>query len=117
MANRPILKKIDLADLTEIMEGFVSDYERMSDHERIDLAAHLKPVAKACKTIDEQVKDMVKGVRKGKEGTVYGKVFKAVLSLVPTTRLDQKGLKENEPDIYAEYNKGATDQKITFELR
>ena len=36
---------------------------------------------------------------------------------MPTTRLDQAGLRENEPEIFDEYNKEVTDERITYELR
>ena len=109
----------DLSDLTIILESLHEKLDKgtISNTELIDVAARLKPIAKHCKVIDEACKEYVKDKRKGVEGTVMGELFKAVLKLVPTKRLDQAGLKENEPDIHAEYNLDVTDERITFELR
>jgi len=107
----------DLIDLTAILENFVESLQGMTQAEKIDVAARLKPIAKACKTIDDEVKDMVKVKLKHKAGTVPGELFKAVLNLVETKRLDQKGLKENEPELVEEYMKDATDERVSFELR
>ena len=107
----------DLADLTAILENFVSSLGSLSQVEKIDVAARLKPVAKACKQLDDEVKELVKVKLKHKEGTVVGVLFKAVLKLVDTKRLDQKALKEAEPELVEEYMKDATDERVTFELR
>jgi predicted phage-related endonuclease len=117
MASRPTLKKVDLRDLTEIMEGFAKDYSKMTIEEQIDLAAHLRAVVKTCDVIDKKVKTMIKEKRGGKAGTVMGNLFKAVLKIVPTARLDQKGLKEEEPETYEAFLKTSDDQHVTFELR
>lgn len=107
----------DLTDLTIILENFINSLQGMSQADKIDVAARLKPIAKACKTIDDDVKEMVKVKLKHKEGTVTGELFKAVLALVPTKRLNQKLLKENEPEIHDEYNEEVVDERVTFELR
>jgi hypothetical protein len=52
--------EVDLADLADIMEGFVKKLDSLTEPDQIDLAARLKPVAKACKTIDDRVKDQIK---------------------------------------------------------
>jgi hypothetical protein len=107
----------NLLEVGDVLETFVLKLENMTEEDMIDIAARLKPVAKACKTIDESVKTIVKTKLKHKEGTRYGGLFKAVLKLVATKRLDQSQLKENEPEIYEEYLVEATDERVTFELR
>lgn len=109
--------ELDLADLKDILEGFTLKLDKMTEPELIDLAARLKPVAKHCNTIDEYVKDAVKTKLRHKEGNRLGSLFKAVLKLVPTTRLDQKALKADDPDTFEKYCKDATDERVTFELR
>jgi hypothetical protein len=109
--------ELDLADLKDILEGFTLKLDKMTEAELIDLAARLKPVAKHCKTIDEYVKEAIKTKLRHKDGVRLGGLFRAVLKLVPTKRLDQAGLKENEPAIFNEYCKDATDERVTFELR
>ena len=95
----------DLGDLTDIMEGFVKKLPNMTEADQIDLAARLKPIAKACNLIDESVKKSIKERLRHKEGQSLGTLFKAVLKLVPTKRLDQKALREEEPEIFDLYNK------------
>lgn len=107
----------DLKDLGDILEGITLKLTKMPEAELIDVAARLKPVAKHCKVIDDFVKAHVKKKLKGKAGSVLGDIFKAVLSLVPTARLNQKLLKEEEPETHAAYNESVTDEKITFVVR
>lgn len=114
------MKKAQLTDLdtlTAIMEDFANEVELMAEEDRIDLAAKLKPVAKACKVIDDCVKDAIKKKLRNKAGTRLGKTFKAVLSLIPVTRLDQTALKEEMPQVHALYSKTNNEERITFELR
>lgn len=107
----------DLIDLADIMEGFVKKLPQMSEADQIDLAARLKPVAKACKQIDDAVKDAVKAKLHHKEGNRLGNLFKAVLKVIHTSRLDQTALREERPKIYDLYNKPCDDERVTFELR
>ena len=107
----------DLSDLVLILEDLSKAADAMPLEDLIDVAARLKPVSKHCKTIDEFTKELVKTKRKHKEGAVFGNLFKGVLTLVDTKRLDQKAFRENEPELFDEYNKDATDERVTFELR
>lgn len=109
--------EVDLGDLVDIMEGFVKKLPMLEEPDKIDLAARLKPIAKACKIVDDHVKDVVKTKLRHKEGARQGVLFKALLKLVSTKRLNQALLKENEPDLFDEYNEDCTDERVTFELR
>lgn len=109
--------EIDFADLTDILEGFTKKLDKTSQADLIDLAARLKPVAKHCGTIDEYVKGIVKDRLKHNEGFLAGGLFKAVLKLVPTSRLNQKRLKEEKPAVHAAYCDDAVDERVTFEVR
>jgi hypothetical protein len=109
--------EIDFADLTDILESFTKKLDKMAQPDLIDLAARLKPVAKHCEAIDKFVKDFVKEKLKGKEDVLPGGMFMAKLALVQVSRLDQKALKAAEPDLYEEYSKVDTDQRVTFTLR
>jgi hypothetical protein len=111
------LTKTDLEDLTLLLEDLVKRLPKMERKERIDVAARLKPAAKHIKTIDDAVKAEIKERLKGKEGTVLGEIFKAILKLVPTKRLDQSAFKEAEPETYEQYVKETDDQRISFEAR
>lgn len=113
---KPAMKR-DLTDLTVILEDFASKLDKLTEADLIDLAARLKPVAKHCKAIDDHAKSYVKDKLDGQEGTVLGGLFKALLKLVPTTRLNQKLLKEEQPKIHAQYNEDVTDERVSFELR
>jgi hypothetical protein len=59
----------------------------------------------------------VKAFLKGKEGSVPGNLFKAELKLVPVKRLDQKALKEAEPELVKEYSPEVTDKRVSFTVR
>jgi predicted phage-related endonuclease len=111
------LTKADLEDLALILEDLIKRLPEMKREERIDVCARIRTVAKHCKSIEDTVKDEIKAKCKGKEGYVNGEVFKAKLSLVPTTRLDQKALKEENPKVYSLFAKDTEDQRITFEPR
>jgi len=114
------MKKVqerDLDTLTAILEDFVDDLDSMMEGDLIDLAARLKPTAKACEAIDKHVKDMVKLKLKHKEGNRIGKMFRAVLTLVPVERFKQKELKEDDLITYSKYTRDDVDERVTFELR
>ena len=109
--------ELDVRDLTTILETFTTKAELLDEAELIDLAARLKPAEKAIKEILELCKSNVKTKLRHKPGERLGQMFKAVLTLVPTTRLDQKALKEDEPLIHEAYCKECTDERVTFTLR
>lgn len=114
------MKKAQLTDLdtlTAILEDFVNEIENMAEEDKIDLAAKLKSAVKACKVIDDCVKEAIKKKLRNKAGERLGKTFKAVLQLVRVTRLDQTALKEDLPNVHAEYSKTSNEERITFELR
>jgi hypothetical protein len=111
------ITKTDLEDLTLILEDLVKRLPDMKREERIDVCARVRTAGKHIKTIDETVKDEIKASRKGKEGYVNGETWRAKLTLVPVTRLDQKALKEGNPKVYDQYKRDDEDQRITFEPR
>ncbi len=106
-----------LEDASAVMEEIKGKLGAMTLQEKVDVAARLKAVTKTAEAVDKAVKDEIKAKLKDKEGTVLGEVFKAVLKLVPTDRLNQKKLKENEPAIVEEYTETEDQQRITFEVR
>ncbi len=67
--------------------------------------------------IDETLKEEIKTHRKGKPGNVMGEIFKAHLSKVPTTRLDQKLLQEKYPKAWTACQVTTSQSRITFEPR
>lgn len=109
--------ELDLADLTAILETFSKKMDKLPQADLIDLAARLKPVCKQCITIDEYVKDMVKNRLDHEAGSLPGGLFKAILKLIPTKRLNQARLKAEHPVIHANYCDDCTDERVTFELR
>jgi hypothetical protein len=109
--------KTDLADLTEILEDFVARKDTMSEQELIDLAARLKPAAKACEVIDKYVKEQVKVKLNHKSGFRNGNMFKAILTLVPTNRFAQAAFKEARPKLYAAFCDKSDEERITFDVR
>ena len=107
----------DLKTLTEIFEDFARQFDKLKLPDQIDLAARLKPIAKACEDIDKKAKAIVKDIRKGVEGEVPGKLFKGCLTIVPVDRLQQKLLQEEKPKIYEQYLRHDEDERVTFKLR
>jgi len=109
--------KNDLSDASESLEHLLKKYADLTIAEKVDVGARVNAIKKNADKLVELVKDDVKAKRKGKEGAVNGEIFKSALTLVPTTRLDQKLLKEERPEVHAEYNREVVDTRITFEPR
>jgi predicted phage-related endonuclease len=109
--------KTDLEDIALMMESLAKQLPKLTLATKVDMAARLRGVAKAVKAIDDSIKDEIKAKRNGRVGVVAGDLFKAVLSLIPTTRLDQKKLEIEQPKIYAKYLKTDNQTRITFEVR
>ena len=109
--------EVDVSDLSDILESFVKKLDSLPEAELIDLAARLKPAAKACEAIDKHVKEMVKAKLKHKEGNRLGGMFKAILKLVPTKRFNQGKLKADDPELYEAYCEDSDQERITFEVR
>ena len=111
--------EVDVTGLGDILEGIVMfmDNGKINEPDLIDLAARLKPAAKACEAIDKHVKEMVKAKLKHKEGNRLGGMFKAILKLVPTKRLNQGKLKADDPELYEAYCEDEEQERVTFEVR
>lgn len=110
---------VDLTDLSDILEGLVAKLKqaKFTQAEMIDIAARLKPVAKHCKAIDEEVKEIVKEKLKHKDGTLPGTMFKAILKLIPVKRFNQSKFKEDKPVLFTTYLEDNEDERVTFETR
>lgn len=107
----------DLDDLSIIMENLKLAMAKLSSEDLIDVAARLKPIAKACTEVDETTKEYVKKKLKGKEGEVPGNLFKAVMKVIPVNRFNQARFKEVRPVMFESYVDEKDEQRITFELR
>ena len=111
------LTERDLTNIRSILEDLVPQAESMSLPDLVDLAARLKPVAKACKAIDDKAKKEIGLDLDGKPGTVLGGMFKAILNQFPVTRLNQARLETERPRIWASYRETNDEQRITYEVR
>lgn len=114
--------KNDLEDMAFILEGLVKRLPKLKLQDQIDVGARIRAVAKHAETIKDYVKDEISKKAKdkaevGKPYHVKGEAWAAVVSLVPTTRLDQTMLKVEYPDIHAECSKSKPEQRINFEPR
>lgn len=109
--------ELDLADLSEILEGFIKKLDKLSQPELIDLAARLKPIAKHCETIDGHVKEAIKIKLAHMAGELLGTAFVAKLTIIPVARLDVTRLKEEKPTIYNSFLQTNDEQRVTFHLR
>ncbi len=109
--------EVDVTELGDILESLVIKMDKMAEPDLIDLAARLKPAAKACKAIDDYAKFVIKAKLRDRDGTRLGNMFKAVLKLIPISRFQQSKFKEDEPETYAAYCEEKDEERITFELR
>src|ERR1700677_5087082 len=108
---------VDLEDLQFSMESLLKQLPKLPLKQKIDVAARLKAIEKAVKSIDEQVKEEIKTRLRHKDGSIPGELFKANLALIPTMRLNQKALQIEQPKVYAKYQESTDQERITFEVR
>lgn len=106
-----------LIEASDALEFLVENTPTLSMEEKVDVAARLKAVRSNCESVDDAVKDDIKKRRRGKEGTVLGEIFKAVMQVIPTEKFMSKSLKEADPKTYAKYVLTDDVQRITFEAR
>lgn len=109
--------KIDLADTCDALEHLETLLGNMTLAEKVDVGARMRGVMKNAEKIDKVVKEAVTANLNGKEGTVIGETFKAVLDIVEVNRLDQKLLKEEKPKIVEQYTKPQDQNRITYAPR
>lgn len=111
------LTKTDLEDLTLLLEDMRKQLPKLERKERIDVAARIRAAGKHIEAILDTVKDEVKKARNGKEGYVNGELFRAKMAIVPTHRLNHKGLRDKYPKIYDEFYLEVEDERVTYETR
>lgn len=109
--------EIDLADTADALESLQERIPKMTITEKVDVAARLRAVHKLTEAMDEVLKADIKKHLKGKDGTVKGEIFKAVVATGPVTRLDQKALKEQKPEIHAQFSELKPQTVVKFEPR
>lgn len=107
----------DLTDACDAVEHLAKLWPTLKLAEKVDICARLKGAGKSIEQMDKDVKEDVKTKLKHKGGTVLGELFKAILTLVDTKRLDQKSLRLADPQLFNIHNKDATDERVTFEPR
>jgi hypothetical protein len=102
---------IDLAALE-------SEFESADIQGRIDLAARVRGLFKRVETLDKFMSDSLKQSTVLEIGRfVAGASFEAKLSLNERFVIDQKTLRENAPDIAAEYGRTIQYESITYRAR
>lgn len=114
------IMKEDLALLPDLFEDIKKGWDKLSLKEQIDAAARLNSIKNICEKLVEHTKDTVKLKFKAKklaEGIEPGTYFNAVLTEVPTHRLDQTMLKIDYARAYNACNKAVVDRKINFTAR
>jgi predicted phage-related endonuclease len=109
--------KQDLFDACDALDHLIEILPKMNMAEQVDVVARLRGASKTIEKLDVAVKRDIKDHLKGKEGTVPGEIFKAVLQLVVTTRLDQQKLKADYPEVFTKCQKTSKEGRITFEPR
>lgn len=107
----------DLIYLSDIMETIMKDVDRMTEADKIDVAARFRAALKTIEKFDKEVKTYVKDHLNHTAGEVPGHQFKAVLQIVPTDRLDQVALKADKPSVVAAYTKTDDVERVSFEIR
>lgn len=111
------LAEIDLADTADALESLNARLMKLTLAERVDVCARLRGVRKISEEMEEAIKTEVKKHLKGKPGIVKGELFKAMVRISDVNRLDQKSLKEGNPEVHAEYSKEVPQATVTFEVR
>jgi hypothetical protein len=109
--------KVDLEDLQSVMEALMKRLPKLDLTTKVDVAARLGAAMKTAKKIDSSIKDDIKAKCGGKPGYIFGEIFKAHFALVPTTRLNQKALKEDEPELFEKYQETEDEGRVMFEAR
>jgi predicted phage-related endonuclease len=109
--------KMDLEDLQGLLEALQKRLPKLPMASKVDVAARLRALSKTAETIDKDVKEEIKAKLNGKPGTVPGELFKATLSYVPTTRLNQQTFKAEYPKIYERFLETTGVQRVTYEIK
>ena len=109
--------KRDINDAVDCLESMLAKLEKLNREDKVDLCARVIALQKTADKIEKSIKADIKAWRKGKPGNVLGETFKAVLSLVETTRLNGSALKEAEPKVWERYAETSDVERISFEPR
>jgi uncharacterized protein YjgD (DUF1641 family) len=109
--------RIDLADAADAIEHLLELLPKMSLQDKIDTCARLRGATKVIDQIDKAVKDEIKAMLNEQDGSLLGRLYKAVLKYSEITRLNQATLKVERPKIYEQYCDTTMQARVTFEPR
>jgi len=109
--------RIDLADAADAIEALLQHLPKMTMQDKIDTCARLRGAAKCIEQIDKHVKDEIKRELKQTDGSLLGRLYKAVLKYNAVNRFNQAKFKEERPKLFAYYVEGNNEPRITFEPR
>jgi len=109
--------RIDLADAADAIEHLLELLPKMSPQDKVDTCARLRGAAKSIDAIDKAVKDEIKASLGNKDGTLLGRLYKAILKYHTVTRLNQATLKLERPKIFEQYCDAKEEARVTFEPR
>ena len=109
--------RIDLADAADAIEGLLAQLPKMTLQDKIDTCARLRGATKAIDQIDKAVKDEIKENLHEQDGSLLGRLYKAILKYGEVTRLNQATLKAERPKIFEQYCDTTMQARITFEPR
>jgi len=109
---RELLKGISLS-----LEKLRAIVPKLNLQATVDVGARISAIERITEAMDKAIRDEVESFRRKKPGEVLGSEFKAHLSYCTVARLDQKALKEEEPEIHAEYCKTSKERRIRYVIR
>ena len=109
--------RLDLADAADAVEHLLELVPKMTLQDKIDTCARLRGAAKIIDQIDKLVKDEIKAKLHEQDGSLLGRLYKAILKYNDVTRLNQATLKVERPKIYEQYCDTKSEARITFEPR
>lgn len=109
--------KADLTDMTSCLESLIKMIPKLTRAEKIDVGARINAVKNVAEKLDKSIKEDIENWRKGQAGEVKGELFKAVLTYNDVTRLNQGKLKEDQPEIHADFCDTAPERRIVYVLR
>lgn len=106
-----------LEEASATLEYIQERYPDLTLQEKVDIGARLKAVAKACETVDKNIKVDITLKLKGKEGSVAGELFKAIRKWVDKRVFDGKAFKAAQPAMAEKYTTDGGNYEIRFEPR
>lgn len=107
----------DLEVVCDAIEHLRSRIDSMPIFEQVDVGARVSAIVKSSRELSELISGEIKKHLKHTPGDVNGEQFRAHLHVGDVHRLDQKALKENDPETHEKWCKDVTQETVTYRPR